>query len=177
MIVTLTLPLTPTPNPYFYQDPSREPDAAPAVAPLLPAAAAAAARRDEADGWEQIGPARGGRRKDNKPAAAALAGQRAAAPAAAAPRQADPVAAALFRCDGCGAMNTHIEEDPEEEGVGYCRACWRKWETAVPEPTPEAPKARAPFRTLILTPNPNRTLALALALALTLTLTLTLTPP
>ena len=28
-----------------------------------------------------IGPARGGRRKDNKPAAAALAGQRAAAPA------------------------------------------------------------------------------------------------
>ena len=74
-------------------------------------------------------------------------------------------------------MNTHIEEDPEEEGVGYCRACWRKWETAVPEPTPEAPKARAPFRTLILTPNPNRTLALALALALTLTLTLTLTLP
>ena len=142
------------------------------MAPLLPAAAAAAARRDEADGWEQIGPARGGRRKDNKPAAAALAGQRAAAPAAAAPRQADPVAAALFRCDGCGAMNTHIEEDPEEEGVGYCRACWRKWETAVPEPTPEAPKARAPFRTLILTLAPTLTLALALTVTLTLTLTL-----
>ena len=88
-----------------------------------------------------------------------LSWQRAAAPAAAAARQADPVAAALFRCDGCGAMNTHIEEDPEEEGVGYCRACWRKWETAVPEPAPEAPKARAPFRTLILTLAPTLTLA------------------
>ena len=74
----------------------------------------------------------------------------AAAAAAAAPlRQAAPApaAAALYRCDGCGAMNTLIEEDPEEEGVGYCRTCWRKWEVAAPEAAPAAATAQVPFRT------------------------------
>ena len=127
--------------------------AASAGAALLPAAAAAAARRDEADGWEQIGAARGtsGKRKD-KPSAAAPGerGERAAAPAEAAQRKAAPApkaAVVLFRCDGCGAMNTLIEEDPDEEGVGYCRTCWRKWEVAATEAAPEAAKAQVPFRT------------------------------
>jgi len=43
-------------------------------------------------------------------------------------------------------MNTLIEEDPEEEGVGYCRTCWRKWEAA-PEAAPAAATAQVPFRT------------------------------
>jgi hypothetical protein len=44
-------------------------------------------------------------------------------------------------------MNTLIEEDPEEEGVGYCRTCWRKWEVAAPEAAPAAATAQVPFRT------------------------------
>ena len=62
-------------------------------------------------------------------------------------RQAAPAAVVLDRCDGCGAMNTLVEEDPEDEGVGYCRTCWRKWEVAAPEAAPEAAKAQVPFRT------------------------------
>ena len=97
------------------------------------------------DGWEHIVSARGKRKEKPAAAAGGAPGVAVAAPAAA-PQRPAAVAVVLDRCDGCGAMNTLIEEDPEDEGVGYCRTCWRRWEVAAPEAAPEA-APQVPFRT------------------------------
>ena len=103
-----------------------------------PSAAVLAAAKAE-EGWEQI-PARKKREKP-RPAEAEAAPKAKAAAAAAAPA---PPPVVLDRCEGCGAMNTLLEADPEDETVGYCRACWRSWNNAITAPAPEPEAAATP---------------------------------
>ena len=119
------------------------------------AAAAAAAQGDggEADGWAEVGK-KGRKKRDEQQEQQRQQRRSEAAARRAAEEEEDseveePERAPVVhhRCSGCGAMNTYIETDPEDEECGYCRDCWRKWyrQAAAPEPEPE--KEVVPWRT------------------------------